>query len=283
MSAHVHRALIVEDDEKIVEDVKDRLESLGHAYDCAATQADARQLLAENAYCYILLDLEIPVRPKRIPRIENGQNLLDEIRREGINRRTPVLIMTSHGTDGYDMAVEMMKKGADDYVGKPFASGSGPRSLNRKIKEAMESRGGCKMNAASGATLGRVKARPQGKQPAKLKPFQGGELVFYPSRVELVDRQILGAGGRGMTRRILEALAEKRGGKYRAYSGDELAERMGEGKGQNDVAAAIRNLRRTIKRVLEEAGFIYTQRDVIDSGGPGYRFRDWIDVRRADR
>ncbi len=283
MSEHVHRALIVEDDAQIVEDVKDRLESLGHACDCAATQSDARQHLATTRYCYVLLDLEIPVRPKRMPRIENGQNLLEEIRREGINRQTPVIIMTGHGTDGYDLAVETMKKGADDYVGKPFPTGDGPRSLTRKIKEALESKGVCQAGAGYGATAGAQKAGLRGKPPAKLSPFQGGELVFHPNRVELVGRRILGAGGKGMTRRILEALAEKRGGRYETYSGDKLAERMGTEKGQNDAAAAVRNLRKTIKRALEEAGFTCKPRDVIDSGGPGYRLRDWIEVRRTDR
>ena len=85
-----------------------------------------------------------------------------------------------------------------------------------------------------------------------------------------------------MTRRMLEALAGKKGGKYPAYSGDKLAEVMGPEKGQNDVAAAIRNLRHIIQLALEEAGFTYKQGDVIKSGGPGYRFNDWIAIRRVD-
>lgn len=281
MSEHVHRALIVEDDEQIVEDVKDRLESLGHACDCAATQSEARQLLAGNKYCYVLLDLEIPVRPKRIPRIENGQNLLDEIRREGINRQTPVIIMTGHGTDGYDLAVEMMKKGANDYVGKPFAPGSGPRSLTRKIKEALER--GCQRRPCEGVASAEAGTaqEPQEGPPEGLKPFQGGELVFYPNRVELLGEKILGPSGPGITRRVLDALSEKRVGRYATYSGEILARRVG-ADGENAITGCIKNLRKTIKKVLQKKGFAYERHDVIENRGRGYHLNAWVTVKKLD-
>jgi len=282
MSEHVHRALIVEDEEPIVDDVKDRLESLGHTCDCAATQAEAREFLAESKYCYILLDLQIPVRAKRMPHIDSGQNLLEEIRRGGINRKTQIIIMTSHGTDGYDLAVEMMQKGANDYVGKPFASGSSPRSLTCRIKKALErscERPPCESVASADAATAQ---RPREEHTTGLKPFQGGELVFYRKRVELMGKQILGPGGKGISRRILEALAEKRESKG-AYSGEDLARMIRPGAGQNDVAAAIRNLRKAIERALAEAGFSCDLRDVIDSGGSGYRFKGWITIRHADK
>jgi len=74
------RALIVEDNPEIVEIVEDILRSLGHEFDAAFCQAEARELLAQKQHDYYLLDLEIPVETGRsLPRIQNGENLLREI------------------------------------------------------------------------------------------------------------------------------------------------------------------------------------------------------------
>ncbi|HPD16237.1 MAG TPA: response regulator [Planctomycetota bacterium] len=281
MSEHVHRALIVEDDVRIVEEVRDRLDSLGHTYDCAATQLEARQRLAGGKYCYILLDLEIPVRPKSMPRIDSGQNLLEEIRREGINRQTPVIIMTGHGTDGYDLAVEMMKRGANDYVGKPFAPGSSPRSLTSKIKEALERGCECRPSEGVASAEAATAEKPRGEHPAGAKPFQGSELVFYPNRVELLGEKILGPSGPGITRRVLDALSEHRGGRYATYSGEVLARKVG-ADGQNAVSGCIKNLRKTIRKVLQKKGFACERNDVIESGSRGYHLNTWMTVRRLD-
>ncbi|HOQ86481.1 MAG TPA: hypothetical protein PLQ89_12275, partial [Phycisphaerae bacterium] len=55
-------ALAIDDDPAILEDVKDRLECLGHTCDGVTCMTCAREHLATNTYSYILLDLQIPVR-----------------------------------------------------------------------------------------------------------------------------------------------------------------------------------------------------------------------------
>ena len=69
-------ALVIDDDPDILEDVKDRLESLGHTCDCVTCQNDAQAHIRKCAYGFILLDLEIPLQYGKPTRKQNGQNLL---------------------------------------------------------------------------------------------------------------------------------------------------------------------------------------------------------------
>ena len=276
-----YRALIVEDDDKIVEVVEQCLESLGHEHDRAATQSEANELLAANAYCYVLLDLEIPFNADGFARIQNGENLLEQIRAMDLRCTPPIIIMTSHGRDGPDRAVRMMKRGANDYICKPFSNASGD-TLDDKIKESLGA--ACKHPPQHCPILAGATTRPEPEKarPGELTPFQGGELAFYPNRIELLGRKILGRGGSGITRKVLDILSEKRRGKYVAHSGEDLARKVGTLGGQNSVAACVRNLRRNIKAALEAEGISCQPQDVIQSGGRGYRFNEWLSIRRAD-
>jgi DNA-binding NtrC family response regulator len=109
-----YRALVVDDDRQILEAVADILTSLGHAYDLASTQEEARGYLGSGRHDYVLLDLEIPVRQGGLPRIQNGLNLLAETLKAPGMENVPVIVMTAHGRDGPHLAVEAMKTGAVD-------------------------------------------------------------------------------------------------------------------------------------------------------------------------
>ena len=134
--------------------------------------------------------------------------------------------------------------------------------------------------------LGRAEAvTPIGQALAAREqaPFSGGELVLYPDRVELLGRTILGNTGPGITRKVLEILAQQDAdGAYRALGGKALAERVKVDGGQNAIAGCISTLRQRIERELRKAGYRCQPHDVIISGGPGYRFNKWITVTRAD-
>lgn len=58
-------ALVVEDDDRIIDQIEDTLFSLGHKFERVANQAEAQQKLEANGYDYVLLDLHIPARPGR--------------------------------------------------------------------------------------------------------------------------------------------------------------------------------------------------------------------------
>lgn len=263
------RALIVEDDPRIMETVVDVVESLGHEHATASCQDDARNLLNGQPYAYALLDLEIPVKQGRsFPRIENGINLLcDLVNRYG--RQTPVIIMTAHGNDGPHQGVDCMKLGAADYIPKPFPITG--RTLSKAIMEALEISG-------QAGNRARSTKRPSGSP----RPFEGGRLVLFKRRVEIcgVDVPISPA-----MHRILILLSERRSnGKYAAYAGSDLTEMLGVDCGQNGIASQVLEFRNKVgQRLLEESNITCSRTDVLNSGGPGYRLQEWITVQVGTR
>ena len=75
-----HKALTVTLDDSIVPAIDDTLASLGHEHERATNQHEFRCLLKANEYSYVLLDLEIPARP-RSPFLDRvyGYHLLEDI------------------------------------------------------------------------------------------------------------------------------------------------------------------------------------------------------------
>lgn len=263
------RALIVEDDPRIMESIVDVVESLGHGHATASCQDDARQLLNGQPYSYALLDLEIPVKQGRnFPRIENGINLLRELVNQ-YGKQTPVIVMTAHGNDGPHQGVDCMKMGAADYIPKPFPVRG--RTLDRAILEALENSGQAGVKSASAK-------RPSGPP----RPFEGGKLVLFKRRVEIcgVDVPISQS-----MHKILALLTERRSnGKYAAYAGSDLTELLGADCGQNGIASQVLEFRNKLaQRLLEQANITCGRTDIVNSGGPGYRLQDWITVEVGTR
>lgn len=263
------RALIVEDDPRIMESIVDVVESLGHGHVTASCQDDARQLLNGQPYSYALLDLEIPVKQGRnFPRIENGINLLRELVNQ-YGKQTPVIVMTAHGNDGPHQGVDCMKMGAADYIPKPFPVRG--RTLDRAILEALENSGQAGVKPASAK-------RPSGPP----RPFAGGTMVLFKRRVEIcgVDVPISQS-----MHKILSLLTERRSnGKYAAYAGADLTELLGADCGQNGIASQVLEFRNKLaQRLLEQANITCGRTDIVNSGGPGYRLQDWITVEVGTR
>lgn len=270
-------ALVVDDNPDILEDVQDRLESLGHTCDLAETQADARKLLKQGSFSYALLDLEIPVRYGSPCRIDNGKNLLREICTARGFDDMPIIVMTAHGHSDPRLAVEVMKhRGATDFVMKPFSKAEPP--LERVIEDVLRVTRRDHPGAKSHSELAQEPLPPQ--------PFEEGELVFYETRIELCGVKICEGTGSGLVRSILDILRKKDSrGNFIALSGEELAQQAGGAMTrQNDIADAIRRLRRKLETsLLEEVNIRCTRLDVITNDRKyGYRLSSKITVRDAD-
>lgn len=266
-------ALVVDDDDEIREDVSERLESLGHTFDCVGCQKTARDRIASGTeYSYILLDLELPLRYGKKPILQNGRNLLLHIRSTRGFEDIPVIVMTGHGLDGPGLAVEVMKDGANDYVTKPFlATGD---TLEKRIAEALQKR----------MQPGVAKTSSIAPEATELRPFEAGELVFYEDRVELEGVKVCGNRNGARIRLILDELRQKNSrGRYVAYGGQQLAELIDcEYRGQNSISEAVKDFRNVVKQAMQELGVEVGQQDVIESGGPGYRLSKRITVIDAD-
>lgn len=101
--------ILVVDDEKVVRDGCHRVLT-GKDYEVLTAQngQEGLDLLAGETVDIILLDLKMPVM--------SGEEMLEKSRT--MYPDIPVIIITGHGT--IDTAVECMKKGAYDFITKPF-------------------------------------------------------------------------------------------------------------------------------------------------------------------
>jgi len=162
-----------------------------------------------------------------------------------------------------------MKLGADDFVTKPFpASGN---TLDKAILEALES-----------ALPRRQAAMVWARIPClSAATFEGGNLTFYPDRVELVGVKVCGGRRSGLIRRVLDVLRTKTPqGRFVALSGAELGIEVGCSGDQNRIAGCIRDFRHNTRQLLlSEAKVQCGLQDVIQSGGTGYRLHEWIVTR----
>jgi DNA-binding response OmpR family regulator len=101
--------LIVEDEVKVANALKQGFEDEGYKTAVASTGEDAFFRISTERFDIILLDVMLPGC--------NGLEVLRTIRKRRID--TPVLLLTAR--DGLQDRVEGLDSGADDYLIKPFA------------------------------------------------------------------------------------------------------------------------------------------------------------------
>jgi len=270
-----HKALVIDDDPDVRDEVAEILDSMGHEYDMAAHQNEARQLLATNEYSYFLLDLEIPIRPGSRSRIQNGENLLSEI----LDRRglfgPPVIVITGHGKEGPKLARRVLNEGAVDFVNKPFPPTG--ETLDKAIHDAFQRQAQRRKQAT-------LASSPETPIETKPGPFNGGLMVFSTDCVRLCGVKIISDKGTGQSMMILDELRTKdREGRYVRRSAEELAAAIDTPGGVATVTSCIALLRRNIaERLKKELGVHCGLEEVIARDEQGYHLRDWIIVQDAD-
>lgn len=102
------RVLIVEDEPRIREDIKQALTASGYTCDCADDGEDAWFRGDTESYDLVVLDLGLPRM--------DGLSVLKRWR--GAGRKMPIIILTARGA--WPERVEGIDAGADDYLTKPF-------------------------------------------------------------------------------------------------------------------------------------------------------------------
>lgn len=105
------RLLIVEDEIALAEPLKKSLELKGYAVDWVpdGKKALSRILLYRNEYDLILLDLMLPEM--------DGATVTQKVRAEGVT--VPIIMVT--GRSETEHKVDLLNKGADDYIIKPYS------------------------------------------------------------------------------------------------------------------------------------------------------------------
>lgn len=100
--------LIVEDDQELLEALRDTLQLAGYNVKKAANGEQALAILDQYEINLVISDIQMPVM--------DGHKLLKSIKTK--HHDTPVMLMTAYGT--IQQAVDAMRDGAVDYLVKPF-------------------------------------------------------------------------------------------------------------------------------------------------------------------
>ncbi|MFN8643704.1 MAG: sigma-54 dependent transcriptional regulator [Candidatus Binatia bacterium] len=106
------RVLIVDDDRRMRRTLQILVERMGLASAAAADAHEAQAQLRGGRFDLVLTDLKLPG--------PSGLDLLDEIR--AAQPALPVVLLTAYGT--IQTAIEAIRRGAADFVLKPFDNGS---------------------------------------------------------------------------------------------------------------------------------------------------------------
>src|SRR3990172_3898143 len=116
--------LVVEDKDSLRRMLADALMAKGHEVEVARNGNSAIEKTKENRYDLVLTDLRLPEM--------DGLKVLEAVKEN--SPETQVIVMTAYGT--VETAVEAMRKGAYDFLTKPFD----PDHLNVLIDRALENR-----------------------------------------------------------------------------------------------------------------------------------------------
>ncbi len=118
------KILVVDDDSNLLELIKMRLEYADYRIVTAAKAKEAVDAIKEQFFDLSIVDLQLGN--------DSGISLMEELHL--INPEMPVIILTAYGSIA--SAVEAMKRGAFNYLTKPF----NPQDLLSQIEKALESR-----------------------------------------------------------------------------------------------------------------------------------------------
>ena len=102
------KVLLVDDEEDVLEVIRDRLEANRFTVVTAGTGLEALKKFSSEQFDGVFLDLRMPEM--------DGMQALEEIRKR--DNKIPVIILTSSSTQ--QVALKAIAKGANEYVLKPF-------------------------------------------------------------------------------------------------------------------------------------------------------------------
>lgn len=134
------KILLVEDEPKMQQVIKDNLELEGYDVALAGDGKTGLRKILENSYSLVLLDVMLPEM--------SGFDVCRKAREKGIS--TPVIFLTAKGEE-IDKVLGL-ELGADDYITKPF----GVRELLARTKAVLRRVEGPATGLADTLTLGSV-------------------------------------------------------------------------------------------------------------------------------
>jgi len=118
------KVLIVDDDAELRENLSEILKGAEYDTDMASSGSEALGKITAGDFDVVLLDLMMPGI--------SGMDVLNEIRK--IKPKTKIIMITAFAT--IENAVNAIKKGASDYISKPFKIDELITTVRRVLEEA---------------------------------------------------------------------------------------------------------------------------------------------------
>jgi two-component system response regulator HydG len=118
------RILVIDDEQSIRDSMSQVLRKEGYRVETAASGPEGLNLFAAESFQTVFIDLKLPG--------SSGLDVLSRIKEA--DQQTPVIIITGYAS--IESAVEAMKRGAFDYMTKPFT----PEEVRVVTRKALESR-----------------------------------------------------------------------------------------------------------------------------------------------
>jgi two-component system NtrC family response regulator len=161
MASHPARILVIDDEKVVCISCVRILEEEGHSVDFALGAREGVERAVEGGYDLVLIDLKMPEL--------SGQEALAQIK----ERRPDIVAVMITGYATIQTSIECVKKGAFDYIPKPFT----PEELALSVEKALEQRALLRENAHLREELGRSQTL--------------GRLIGCSDAMEELRRQIL--------------------------------------------------------------------------------------------
>jgi DNA-binding NtrC family response regulator len=120
----MRKILVVDDDQQMRLDLSEILSMEGYDVDSAGSGEEALELVKKNGYDIVISDLKMPGM--------SGMELLAHIKR--LKPEIRVIMITAYAT--IESAVEAMRRGASDYISKPFKINEIEVAVRRALEEA---------------------------------------------------------------------------------------------------------------------------------------------------
>jgi DNA-binding NtrC family response regulator len=232
------RILIVDDEPDLLQLLKRSLEpDLNCRVDTTPEARSAIEMLSQSAYDLLLADIKMPVM--------GGLELL-EIVKEKMPDLTVVMI-TAYGQ--VDMAVEAMKRGAFDFITKPFEH----EALVVRLKKALERSALIKENSRLQKVCGSEATFENmvGKSPAMQRVYETIQMVASTDLTVLITGE--SGTGKDLTARAIHALSDRAKGPFIAVNCPTVPENILESELFGYKKGAFTHATRDKKGLFQEA------------------------------
>ena len=134
------RVLVADDQADVIEALRLLLKAEGYQVESSSSPAGVLAALAARDYDAVLMDLNYT---RDTTSGEEGLNLLERI--QTMDRTLPVIVMTAWGS--VDLAVEAMRRGARDFVQKPWENARLAAILRTQVELSRALREGARLAA----------------------------------------------------------------------------------------------------------------------------------------